>query len=188
LVTWGDSVTVGGDATQPKFRFAEAFAQALRFKYPQARVKLINAGRGGWNSNRSLPLFEEDVLQHHPSLVTIEYVNDMGLDEENFRRNYFEALDRLRVIGAEVILITPHFTMPAMMGLEGSLETPETRPQVTWLREIAEEKQVALADASRRWEHLAAEGVPYTILLRNGINHPNDAGHRLFVEELMRLF
>ena len=187
IVTWGDSVTAGGDATRPEFRFPDAFAQALRYKYPQARVNLVNAGRGGWNSNRSLPLFEDDVLKHKPDLVTIEYVNDMGMSEENLQKNYFEAIDRLRAIGAEVAIITPHFTRPSWRGFAG-VETPETRPAVGYLRKIAEEKQVALADASKRWEHLAAEGIPYYVLLRNGINHPNDAGHQLFVDELMRLF
>ncbi|MEW6355320.1 MAG: GDSL-type esterase/lipase family protein [Planctomycetota bacterium] len=187
LVTWGDSVTCGGDATRPEYRFADAFVQALRYKYPQARIKLVNAGRGGWNSNKSLPLFEDDVLKHKPDLVTIEYVNDMGITEENMRKNYFEAIDRIRAIGGEVIIITPHFTMPQMMKLAG-VGTPETRAAVGVLRKICEEKKVALADASKRWEHLAAEGIPYYTYLRNGINHPNDAGHQLFVDELMRLF
>jgi len=187
IVTWGDSVTAGGDATRPELRFAEAFAQALRCKYPQARVTLVNAGRGGWNTNRSLPLFQDDVLKHKPDLVTIEFVNDMGMSEENMRKNYFEAIDRIRAVGGEVVILTPHFTMPAMMRLDG-LETPETRAAVGVLRRICEEKQAALADTSKRWEHLAAEGVPYFIRLRNGINHPDDAGHQLFVDELMRLF
>ncbi|NOZ22922.1 MAG: hypothetical protein GXP25_17735 [Planctomycetes bacterium] len=187
IVTWGDSVTAGGNATKPQYRFADAFAQALRYKYPQARITLVNAGRGGWNSNRSLPLFEGDVLKHKPDLVTIEYVNDMGMSEENMQKNYFEAIDRIRAIGGEVVIITPHFTMPQWMKHDG-VETPETRPQVDYLRKICEEKKVALADASKRWEHLAAEGIPYYTYLRNGINHPNDAGHQLFVDELMRLF
>lgn len=187
IVTWGDSVTAGGDATRPEFRYADAFIQALRYKYPQARIAHVNAGRGGWNTNKSLPLFEDDVLKHKPDLVTIEFVNDMGFSEENMRKNYFDAIGRVRAIGGEVAILTPHFTMPVWMKHDG-VETPETRVAIGYLRKICEEKQVALADASKRWEHLAAEGIPYYIRLRNGINHPDDAGHQLFVEELMRLF
>ncbi|MBI3921475.1 MAG: SGNH/GDSL hydrolase family protein [Armatimonadetes bacterium] len=187
IVTWGDSVTAGGDATRPEYRFTDAFAQALRYKYPEARIKLINAGRGGWSTNGSLPLFEEDVLKYKPDLVTMEFINDMGMSEENLRKNWNEAIDRVRAAGGEVVIITPHFAMPLWMGFTG-IETPENRHNVEVLRKISEEKQVALADASKRWEHLAAEGVPYLIHLRNGINHPDDFGHGLFVEELMRLF
>lgn len=187
IVAWGDSVTAGGDASRPELRFCEAFAQALRFKYPQARIKLINAGRGGWNSSKSLPLFEDDVLKYKPDLVTMEFVNDMGLPESALRKNWFEAIDRVRAIGGESIIVTPHFVLPMWMNFTGDA-TPETRPNVEALRRIAGEKKVALADASKRWEHLAIEGVPYLVHLRNGINHPDDFGHALFTEELMRLF
>jgi len=187
IVAWGDSVTQGGDASRQELRFCEAFAQALRFKYPQARIKLINAGRGGWNSSKSLPLFEDDVLKYKPDLVTMEFVNDMGLPEPALRKNWFEAIDRVRAIGGESIIVTPHFVLPMWMNFTG-IGAVETRPNVEALRKIAGEKKVTLADASKRWEHLAIEGVPYLVHLRNGINHPDDFGHGLFTEELMRLF
>ena len=57
-----------------------------------------------------------------------------------------------------------------------------------FLRKFAAEHQVALADVSRRWEHLEVEGIPYIALLHNGINHPDDRGHELFVKELLTFF
>ncbi|MFA7368627.1 MAG: GDSL-type esterase/lipase family protein [Kiritimatiellales bacterium] len=187
LVAWGDSVTAGGEASRPELRFADAFVQALRYKYPNARIKFINAGRGGWTTSQSLPLFADDVLKYKPDLVTMEFVNDMGLDAQTMRKNWSEAIDRVRAAGGESIVVTPHFEMPARMNFPGS-GTPETRPNVAELRKISEEKQVALADASKRWEHLGTEGIPYPVHLHNGINHPDDFGHAIFVEELMRLF
>ena len=56
------------------------------------------------------------------------------------------------------------------------------------LRKFAASHGLALADASARWEHLWKEGIPYVTLLRNGINHPDDRGHALFADELMRCF
>ncbi|MCF7818819.1 MAG: hypothetical protein K9M54_13160 [Kiritimatiellales bacterium] len=187
VVAWGDSVTAGGEASRPELRFADAFAQALRYKYPNARIKFINAGRGGWTTSRSLPLFADDVLKYKPDLVTMEFVNDMGIDAQTMRKNWSEAIDRVRAIGGESIVITPHFEMPMRMNFPGN-GTPETRPNVEVLRKISDEKQVALADASKRWAHLITEGIPYPVHLHNGINHPDDFGHTLFVEELMRLF
>ena len=43
-------------------------------------------------------------------------------------------------------------------------------------------------NAETLWAGLESIGVPYEILLRNGINHPEDRGHRFFAEELIRLF
>jgi hypothetical protein len=64
----------------------------------------------------------------------------------------------------------------------------ERRPYVLALRDFAGKRQVALADAAARWEHLSKEGLPYLTLLHNTINHPDDRGHRLFAEELWKCF
>jgi len=69
-----------------------------------------------------------------------------------------------------------------------SMRTAEVRAAVGYLKEVAAELNVGLADASRRWAHLWVEGLPYITLLYNGINHPDDRGHQLFVEELKTFF
>lgn len=74
-----------------------------------------------------------------------------------------------------------------MMGTT-DLRTGETRAAVGFLKEFAAENNVGLADASRRWAHLWQEGLPYMTLLNNGINHPDDRGHWLFVQELQEFF
>jgi len=74
-----------------------------------------------------------------------------------------------------------------MMGFQNTREA-EKRPYVLTLREFADKHNVALADASARWEHLWKEGLPYLTLLHNTINHPDDRGHRLFAEELWKCF
>ncbi|MBC7289126.1 MAG: hypothetical protein H5T86_14025, partial [Armatimonadetes bacterium] len=62
IVTWGDSVTVGGDALpMDRYAFAYRFADELRHKYPQARIKLVNAGIGGSSRATRLAGLEKDV-------------------------------------------------------------------------------------------------------------------------------
>jgi len=134
-----------------------------------------------------LPHLQDQVLAFHPDLVTIEFVNDMVLPEADVQKNYAWALAQLRAVGAEVILITPHFTMPEMMGHKFPRGS-ETRANVALLRKFAADNRIALADTSRRWDHLESEGIPYITLLDNGINHPNDRGHELFVKELLTFF
>jgi len=159
IVAWGDSVTEGGNATRAEFGFPDAFVQALRYKYPNAHIKLINAGRGGWNTSRSLPLFQGDVLKYKPDLVIMEFLNDTVLPGPAVRKNWFEAIDRVRAIGGQVVIITPNFILPSHMHFpirNGFMDNAtDPRAIVQEFRQIAEEKQVALADASKRWAHLA---------------------------------
>ena len=44
------------------------------------------------------------------------------------------------------------------------------------LRRFAARHGLALADASRRWGRLWRRGIPYTVYLTNGINHPDADG------------
>lgn len=188
LLFWGDSVTCGGDAGSQATAFPSAFTAWLRNKYPQANIKYVNAGTGGWNSASKLPLFEEEVIAHEPDLVIIEFVNDMGMDRDMIFANYTQAVSRIRQVGGEVIILTPHFVRPDWMQGGGDMRTAETRAAVGYLKEFALESNVGLADASRRWAHLWVEGIPYMTFLRNTINHPEDRGHWLFVEELQKFF
>jgi len=202
IVCWGDSVTAGGNASQLALRYVAVFAAGLRTRFPQSKIDVQNISLGGSGSRQWLypdkypyhgllgsenPAQFDRVLQAKPDLVTIEFVNDAGMSPAKVDETYGEILKRLEPIGAEVILITPHFTMWRMMGFKGMREA-ERRPYVLALREFAGQHNVALADAAARWQHLAAEGLPYLTLLHNTINHPDDRGHRLFAEELWKCF
>lgn len=184
---WGDSVTCGGDASKPEYRFVDGFVIALRKKYPNAKIDFFNAGIGGSSTGGRLSGFHKDVIEKKPDLVIIEFVNDMSFSPKVMRDHYYKAIDQVRAIGGEVILITPHFTMPPWMGF-ANLWGIDKRPACQALREIAEEKKVGLADAARAWQNLCQIGIPYTTLLYNGINHPDDRGHQIFIDELMKFF
>lgn len=187
IVTWGDSVTVGGDASTPEKAYANLFITRLRERFPQAEITHTNAGIGGSTTDMRLPDLDRDVLQYKPDLVTIEFVNDMPFSCEKIRQNYAKAFEQIRQAGAEIIMITPHFTMPEWMG-HPHPRGLETRPAVECLRRFAKEMNVPVSDTSKRWEHLESEGIPYEIFLRNGINHPDDRGHELFVKDLLSFF
>lgn len=190
VVAWGDSVTVGGDARPIETKaFPAVFAAQLRARYPQATITLVNAGIGGSSTNSRLAGLDADVLVHKPDLVTIEFVNDCGLSPQQLEANWREAIGKIHAAGAEVLIITPHWTMPPWMGMSYSdMWGRDRRPAVAHMRKLAQDLNVGLADASLRWEHLAQEGLPYVTLLWNGINHPDNRGHELFAQELMTFF
>ncbi len=187
IVCWGDSVTTGGDASRPEKRYVDLFATRLRERFGDGEIKVINAGIGGTSTHGRLRAYPKEVLAYKPDLITVEFVNDMGLPGKTLRANWTSAIDQARKIGAEFVIITPHYVMPSWMSKRHS-RGPETRANCKALRALATEQKVGLADAAWRWERLELAGIPYEILLKNGINHPDDRGHAIFVEELMRLF
>lgn len=64
---------------------------------------------------------------------------------------------------------------------------PTTLERVKVIREVAEEKQVSLADVYAVWEAARDEGCPWEELLANGVNHPGVEGHEAYAITLMKL-
>jgi lysophospholipase L1-like esterase len=195
VVAWGDSVTAGGGLENPEERYQAVFIKKLRKRFPRSEITLIDAGWGGASSRQYLDApeggthdFKRDVLEPKPDLVTIEFVNDAGLDEAGVERQYTEILGHLHGAGAEVVLITPHLVRPDWMPVESARFDEDPRPYVRGLRQFAQKHGVALADASLWWTRLNRQGVPYMTLMNNSINHPDPRGHRFFAEALLALF
>ena len=55
-------------------------------------------------------------------------------------------------------------------------------------REIAKNENIGLCDVTKAWGDIALTGIPPESLLYNGINHPDNQGHRIFVDGLMKFF
>ncbi len=116
-------------------------------------------------------------------------------DEADLRRlaaqveeRYGRLLDDFRAIGAEWIILTPHYVRPDWMGLDRECDIDmDPRPYVAGLRQFAAGHGVALADAARRYGRLWRQGIPHTALMLNSINHPDADGMKVFADALMAL-
>jgi lysophospholipase L1-like esterase len=189
VLAWGDSVTTYG-------RWQSMFVDRLRERFPAARIELVTEGWGGRNTGSYLAEppgsehnYQEKVLDRRPDLVVSEFVNDAGLSPEQVEERYGRLLADFRGIGAEWIILTPHYVMPSWMKLESQREIDEDpRPYVTGVREFGRRHGVAVADASLRYGRLWRRGIPYQTLMENDINHPNVFGHSLFADSLLALF
>lgn len=196
LLAWGDSVTHAGYLPDPDQRWQVQFVKALQQRFPKADITLLTLGWGGRNTGSFLaeppgsPFnYQEHVLDSRPDLVVSEFVNDAGLSAAQTLERYRRILGDLQSIGAEWAILTPHYTRPDWMGLTSERDCDDDpRPHVQALRDFAATHPVGLADASRRYGRLWRQGIPYNTLMLNGINHPNAAGMRIFVDALMGLF
>jgi lysophospholipase L1-like esterase len=197
LLAWGDSVTVGTYLPDWEHkRWQEQFVARLRERFPKANIELVTEAWGGRNTGSYLnePVgsphnYQETVLRTKPDLVVSEFVNDAGLSPTQVEERYGKLLADFQSIGAEWIILTPHYVRPDWMGLTREREIDDDpRPYVAGLRKFAAKHPVALADAARRYGRLWRQGIPYSTLMLNSINHPDARGMSIFADALMELF
>jgi lysophospholipase L1-like esterase len=197
VLAWGDSVTDGrylpGGNQE---RWQEQLVSQLRKRYPKAQIELITEAWGGRNTSSyfgeppgSEHNYAEKVLARKPDLIISEFVNDAGFDEAGVEERYGKLLKDFQSIGAEWIILTPHYVRPDWMNLKQERDIDaDPRHYVTGLRQFAAKHHVALADASLRYGRLWRQGIPYSTLMLNSINHPNAYGMRIFVDSILALF
>ena len=197
ILAWGDSVTVGTFVPDWEHnRWQEQFVTRLRARFPRAQIELLTEAWGGRNTASYLAEppgsphnYQEKVLAAKPDLIISEFVNDAGLNPAQVNERYAKLLADFHGIGAEWIILTPHYVRPDWMGLTREREVDDDpRPYVAGLREFAVWNRIALADASLRYGRLWRQGIPYSTLLLNSINHPDARGMKLFADALMELF
>jgi len=195
VLAWGDSVTACGYLPNAD-KWQEQFLRRLRARFPKAKIELVSLGWGGRASHsfRNLPAdhpysYETKLLAAKPDLIVSEFVNDAGKNQALVDREYGAFRDDFRRIGADWIILTPHYTRWDWMNfkrLKGNDEDPRT--YVKAVRAFGAANGIPVADAARRWGHLWREGVPYMTLFCNDINHPNAFGMSFFADALMGLF
>ncbi len=191
VLAWGDSVTegyLGEDQWQAQF------VRRLKERFPKANIKLITVGWGAHNSTHFLEAppghirnFAESVLVPRPDLVVSEFVNDGVLEVATVERHYGQFLLDFQRIGAEWIILTPHYNSFMNVATERDLDD-DPRPYVKMVRRFAPEHGVALADAAARYGRLWRLGIPYSTLMVNTANHPDVRGMAIFADSLMALF
>ncbi|HEY9775460.1 MAG TPA: GDSL-type esterase/lipase family protein [Planktothrix sp.] len=188
LVFWGDSVTTGMDARSKQDGFVLSFCKQLKKQFPKANLVVSNLGIGGSTSSGRLPMLDIEVFGLKPDLIVVEFVNDLSLPAHEITKVYEELLDDAKKNNTAVILCTPHMAAPKMARTT-DWNSVKDKPYLAVLRELGRNNDfVAVADVFARWDHLQKEGIRPEILLVNGLNHPNNYGHNIYVEELMKCF
>ncbi len=180
---FGGSITQGSLASTGENCYAYLFYMMLRERFPRAKLTYVNAGIGGTGSHYGAMRVREDLLAHRPDLVVLDFsVNDTEAvlplyGEGKLYPETWEGVLR-RVLSFE--------THPAVLVLNNSFY--DTGDSV-------EDEHNAIADRY---------GVPHMSVrdeilprIRDGIYvredlspdglHPNDLGHRLIAEELMKV-
>jgi hypothetical protein len=183
----GDSVTHGSYSSCGQASFPSVFLDKLTKKFPRSTVQYLNFSQGGASSTTMFPIFYDKILPQHPDLIIVEFVNDIALDRQTVLNSYTTFFEGARAAGAEVIVCLPHLPAPSYYGVKG-WSAVAGKPYFSIIKKLAAEHKVGLADIAARWETAAREGIDPMLLLADELNHPNDRGHEIYAEELIRCF
>lgn len=185
----GDSISFGLNASgvtgaapaQPPY--PELVAAQLQARYG-SQVTVRNRAIPGWSvahGIEDLPAWHDDP----PQLMIVAYgMNDVGRrDPDWFAAQTAALLERLRAFApqTDVILVAP------MLGYHEWIHTP--RAMFPRYRDRLAELTgpgTALADVTAIWESLLRNKHDLD-LTGNGLNHPNDFGHRLYAQAILSL-
>ena len=188
LVTLGDSISTGANASgavnappaQPGY--PDLVARGLEAKWG-VKVTAVNLSVGGmaapWGVDR-IP----QALAETPDLLLVAFgMNDASGRAEPgvFANNIRTITDRVRRARptCQTIVISP---MTA--NSEWSYSAPDLYPAYTEQLATLTEEGRALADVFHTWTSVL-ERKDYLSLSGNGLNHPNDFGHRLYAETIL---
>jgi hypothetical protein len=148
IVAMGSSSTAGRADVVPYPYWLEMY---LRRETDNARIDVINRGRGGEEADRELPRFQTDIFAEAPSLViwqvgTNAVFRNTEFDFEKVVAAISAGLDQLRARSKDmdVMLIDPQY-VPAML-LDGKADLSER--MVAQISEVAERAEV---NVFHRW-------------------------------------
>lgn len=186
----GDSISEGYNATKylnvPPFNptYIEHFADELSAR-TGAEISVRNAAVNGTGTEHAFTI-RERWLDEPCDLLVIAYgMNDYArLTPEKFQENVCRIMAEKKAVHPE----TEFLLLTSMTGNPQWCHTPEgcETPFAEKVKALSAET-VAIADVRALWRKLL-ERKDFYDLSGNGVNHPNDYGHRVYATVLTALF
>jgi acyl-CoA thioesterase-1 len=186
LVFHGHSVPAGyGDRHEVNTlqSYPNLMLKKLKEKYPYAVINVIVTAIGGENSIKGQSRFDSDVLVHKPDVLFIDYAlndrfSDLAKVKEAWEKMVKAALDN----NIKVILLTPS----PDQRIEINDAANPLEPYIAMIKSLANEYNVGLADPNVKFKEVASQGKLKEVMA--SVNHPNEAGHMIIVQELLPYF
>lgn len=189
IVLLGDSISTGCNASgwAGAAPFQPAFPDLLKAHLQhhfQNRVEVANPSVGGKDTRWALTQVDT-VLESNPDLVIIAFgMNDSaGRSAEEYQANTKALMEQIlkKQPNAEFILVAPMLGNKDWIRLKHEV-FPQYRDALAKLCR----RGVALADMTSIWTEFLKQKQDWD-LTGNGVNHPNDFGHRVYAQVLTSL-
>ena len=185
----GDSISAGFNASgytkAPPFMppYPELIAAELRYLYG-GTVKLLNRSVAGWDAGQGLRDLD-NLLKEKPDLVIVAYgMNDVShRDPQQYRSQIRQIIEKIQSQNhdIEIVLVAP------MLGNGKWAHTPfEMFPCYRDELKKLSGPGVPLVDLTSLWE-VMMKRKRHIDITGNGVNHPNDFGHRIYASAILSL-
>ncbi len=187
LVFHGHSVPAGYFKT-PVVNTAASYPflllQALKEIYPHAVINSITTAIGGEHAVKGAKRFKSEVLPHRPDVIFIDYaLNDRKVGLEQARTAWVKMIKKAARKKYKLILLTPSPDQ-AVDILDSTSDLEKHSNQI---KELANQYGVGIVDIYGAFKQRVVAGDSLSVFMSHR-NHPNEKGHRLIAQELMKYF
>ena len=184
----GDSISEGYDASGfagvPPYQPAFGALVAAGLEYAGSPVTFHNRAVAGWTADNGAADAAR-IAALEPDLVIVAYgMNDACHADAAYFGAAIEAIvGKIRTSSpaAEFVLVSPMLPTPGC-----DFVVREHFPAYRDVLAMLSGPGIALADMTTLWRELSTRKAPYD-LSGNGLNHPNDFGHRLYAQTILAL-
>ena len=183
----GDSITEGGWGN-PK-GYVRLVISGLAAN--GVTVDPVPAGISGHKSNDMLGRLDRDVLSKKPQWMTLSCgVNDVwhganGVPLDKYKENIAQIVEKCAAAGVKPVILTATV-------IHEELDSPENQklaPYNDFLRELAKDKKLPLADLNAMFqERIKAENKPDQKVLTGDGVHMNGEGNKLMARGVLKAF
>lgn len=174
---FGGSITQGSLATQEAYTYARRVFAWWEENFPQAEFHYVNGGIGGTTSHFGVSRVQEHLLMYAPDFVVVDFsVNDEAQEGAFFQETYEGLLRRILSAPSQpaVLVLNNVFYDTGVNAQDyhnavaGYYGVPHVSIRDTVYKEIC--------DGVYKKEDLTSDNL-----------HPNDEGHRLVAQEIIKL-
>ncbi len=187
LVFMGDSITTGCDVSG-KYNvapnapgYAQLLTDAISQKF-SCKVNAQNLAVGGKTSDWGLEQ-TDNIIAQKPDLVVLAFgMNDASHQTTALK---FQGNISQMIVDIKASCPTCEFMLVATMTANAEWEhaSPELYPQYREVLSLLQGTGIIMADVYSLWDELVKRK-GYLSFTANGLNHPNDFGHRLYAQTL----
>lgn len=164
--------------------YPQLVLKKLKSKYRFVPLNVIVTAIGGENAIKGQTRFAEDVLQKKPDVILIDYsLNDRGAGLEKSREAWEKMIQEAISKNIKVILVTPS---PDQRG-DITAVNNDLELHADQVRQLAAKYHVGLADPFILFQKIINNGGKISNYM-SSVNHPNDTGHEIIAEEIMKWF
>jgi lysophospholipase L1-like esterase len=147
-------------------------------------INIINTSIGGENSVSGALRFESEVLVHRPDVLFIDYaLNDQAIGLEKAKIAWENMISKARKKGIKVILLSPSPDQRV------NILEPNTilEKHTLQIKALSEKYGLGLVDSYSLFRQKVVDGESIVNYMSQ-VNHPNEKGHGLIAEGIMRYF